>query len=78
MLIRRERDTNSQFAGTEESNLASDTLLRCRVVKVAEGSEYAPNDVILVRADLLRVVKYDDCPSDILILQNSEMAYRYA
>lgn len=77
MLIRKEKDTDALFNGVESQNLVSDNLVRYRVVKVAEGSEYAPNDVILVRGDLPKPFKYDDCPSDILLLGNSEMAYRY-
>lgn len=75
LLVRKEKDTDTLFGGLEESNLEADTLIRCRVVKASEDSEYSQDDIVLVRADLLRVVKFEDCPADVLLVGNQDSVF---
>jgi len=68
--------SDSLFAPIEENNQELDALIKCKIVNIGkECSRYKVNDFILVRADFAKEVKHEDCPEDVLIINNERLIF---
>lgn len=64
------------FSALEESNLEADSLIKCKIVNVGVKCEkYKLGDIILIKADATRKVKYNSCPEDILVVYNENLIF---
>lgn len=53
-------DENDMFSSIEDKEVQEDTLLKYRVVVKGEKVlNYKENDIILIKANLVRKIKYD-------------------
>jgi len=65
------------FASMDEKDLKADSLIKCKIVNLGERCVlgYDKEDVVLVRADLLRKVEYSECQEDILTVANEDVIF---
>tara|TARA_R110000782_G_scaffold232667_5_gene318875 strand:+ start:2745 stop:2960 length:216 start_codon:yes stop_codon:yes gene_type:complete len=65
------------FAAVEESTLEADSLIRCKIlIKGSQCSAHIQEgSFVLIRADMVRIVKYGLAPEDIFSINHEDLIY---
>ena len=65
------------FASMDEKDLETDSLIKYKIVNLGTKCVLGYNleDVVLIRADLVKKVKYSECSEDILTVGNEDLIF---
>lgn len=76
VLLKRVKK-NDIFGETEDADLTETSLVKCELLKVGKNTDgfYKEGDMILVKANNLRKIQYDECPPEILTVFNEDLIF---
>lgn len=75
VIVKKEKKIGI-FSEIDESTMETDSLLRCRIVKKGKecSDTFKEEDLVLVRADTVRSIKYDEL-SEYWIVNNEDLIF---